>query len=151
MYISKGQVYSLTLVGDGPERQSLEQQARKLGIESQVHFLGYQPKGSAFIPGHKAYLHSALIENLPISLLEAQSCGLPIIAAAVGGIPEIIGDGREGFFWPLDNPETGAQRLIELMTNPSLYESMTEAATVRFKNKFETKAVVRQLVAFWNS
>lgn len=146
----QGHNFSLTLVGDGPERQSLENQAKQLGIDSQVNFLGYQRNGSAFIPGHKIYLHSALIENLPISLLEAQSCGLPIIAPAVGGIPEIITEGKEGFFWPLDNPEVGAERLIRLMTDQDLYKSMARASAIKFQEKFETGVVVDQLVNFWN-
>ena len=145
----QGHRFSLTLVGDGPERESLQKLAIELDIKSQVHFLGYQHNGSKFIPGHKIYLHSALIENLPISLLEAQSCGLPIIAPAVGGIPEIISDGKEGFFWPLDDPETGAKKLLALMLNPELNHSMTEAAKLKFHSTFDTDIVVEKLQKFW--
>jgi glycosyltransferase involved in cell wall biosynthesis len=148
---SRGHLFTLTLVGDGPERNALERLAKEWGIESQVRFLGSQPKASAFILGHKVYVHGALIENLPISLLEGQACGLPIIAPAVGGIPEIITDGQEGFFWPLNDPEIGTDRLIQIMTNTDLYQKMSMAAAVKFQQKFETEAVVERLKAFWNN
>ncbi|HSB92345.1 MAG TPA: glycosyltransferase, partial [Flavitalea sp.] len=148
---SKGQAFTLTLVGDGPERNTLERLAKQLGIDGQVHFVGAQSNGASFIPGHKVYVHSALIENLPISLLEAQSCGLPIIAPAVGGIPEIITDGNEGFFWPLNDPEAGASTLSDLILNQSLFDAVAHAAAEKFKSKFDTGIVVSQLQQFWKT
>jgi glycosyltransferase involved in cell wall biosynthesis len=144
----KGHTYTLTLVGDGPSRQSLEVLSRKLGVDKQITFLGYQQNGSQFLKNHRIYVHGALIENLPISLLEALAANLPIIAAPTGGIPEIVSEGEEGFYWPLDNPEKGAEVLSCLLENGELYKKMSKAAELKYLSKFESAKVVNQLTSF---
>jgi glycosyltransferase involved in cell wall biosynthesis len=58
--------------------------------------------------GHQLYVHAALMESFPMTLIEALSHGLPLLAPAVGGIPEIFLDGQQGYFWPLDDLEAVA-------------------------------------------
>jgi glycosyltransferase involved in cell wall biosynthesis len=144
----KGFQYSLTLVGDGPSRHSLEILSKELGVDKQLTFLGYQKNGAQFLKNHKVYVHSALIENLPIALLEALACNLPILAAPTGGIPEIVSNGREGFYWSLDNPEEGAELLIRLLEDKDLYKKMSKATELKYLERFETCKVVDQLVPF---
>ncbi|WP_088888906.1 glycosyltransferase family 4 protein [Leptolyngbya ohadii] len=129
-----GKCYSLTLVGDGPQRENLEKLAQDLDVYSQVTFTGFQANAASYLPYHRVYVHSASLDNRPISILEALACSLPILAPSVGGIPECFSDGAEGFYWSLDNPKMGAQKLIELLENPDTYSSMKQAA----KNKFDT-------------
>jgi glycosyltransferase involved in cell wall biosynthesis len=74
---------------------------------------------------------------------------LPIIAAPTGGIPEIVSEGEEGFYWPLDNPEKGAQVLTCLLENQDLYKKMSKATELKYLNKFETGKVVNQLLSFF--
>lgn len=144
----KGHPYSLTLVGEGPERGNLENLAQSLGISDQVAFLGYQKNAAQLLGNHRIYVHSAFIENLPIALLEALSHNLPIVAGAVGGIPEIFDDGVEGFYWPLDDPETAAEILIRLIESQEIYHSVVQATRRRFYNQFHTDKVASQVVLF---
>ena len=81
----------------GPDRQRLQQLARDLGVLDQVHFMGFQPDAKRMLPRYRAYVHSALIENFPFVLVEAAAYGLPVLAAPVGGVPEVFEDGEQGF------------------------------------------------------
>lgn len=139
---------SLTLVGDGPDRAHLESLVQEFGIDELVTLAGFQSNSAVLLRNHRAYVHTASIENLPISLLEAMASNLPILAGAVGGIPEIFDNGVEGFYWPLDNSDSAAEILIRLMENQEVYERLVQATERRFIKQFETNNVATQLVSF---
>jgi glycosyltransferase involved in cell wall biosynthesis len=143
-----GKTYGLTLVGHGPLRSDLESLARSEGVREQLLFLGFKDNARRFLSGHRVYVHGALVENCPIVLIEAMASGLPVCAAPTGGIPDLFDDGREGLYWPLDNPAEGARKLIALMEDPSLYSRMSEAATRRFHERFESSSIAGRLLAF---
>lgn len=143
-----GCVMTLSLIGDGPDRGQLERLAQDLGVREQVAFMGFQPDCARLLANHRVYVHSALLDNLPISLLEALACGLPIVAGAVGGVPEIYEDGVEGFFWPLDDPQAGARRLVPLIRDEALHRRCAEAAKRRFRERYKTDAVAARLLEF---
>lgn len=143
-----GKCYSITLIGEGPDRRALEALAQSLDVGGQVKFLGFQKNAAQFLYTHRVYIHSALIDNLPVSLIEALACQLPILAGAVGGIPEIFSDGVEGFYWSLDDPSAGAKKLITLMEDTRTYNKMAEAAKARFLANFESSVVANRLLSF---
>jgi glycosyltransferase involved in cell wall biosynthesis len=144
----RGHIYTLSLVGDGPERASLVALAATLGIQEQVAFLGYQADARRLMPDHRAYVHAARMENLPLSLIEAMADGLPVFAAPVGGIPEVFDGGVEGAYWDLDDAGAAAMRLIEVMESPDLYEAQSTAASKRFQEHFATPIVASRLLQF---
>jgi len=133
---ARGYVYRLTIIGDGQDRDALEHSAHELGLAEQVTFLGFRPNPLDYMSSHKVYAHAALMENMPITLMEALSMGLPILAAPVGGIPEVFTDGKEGFYWPLDNIEAAADKLSVLLENKALYTDMSQNARSRFVHYF---------------
>jgi glycosyltransferase involved in cell wall biosynthesis len=143
-----GKRYTLTLVGDGPDRRRLEALSSELGVASQVTFLGRQLAAVRFLPAHRVYSHSATMENMPIALIEALSCGVPILAAPVGGIPEVFHDGVEGRYWSLDNPAESAATLVKLLEDPATFQKMSAAARHRFETQFDEEVVGARLVAF---
>jgi glycosyltransferase involved in cell wall biosynthesis len=145
----KGYTYSLTLIGDGPDKEKLVTLSRQFGLEKQITFLGFQHNASRFLKNHKVYVHSALIENLPIALLEALAGNLPILAAPTGGISEIVSDGIEGFHWPLEDAEIGAELLISLMENKELYSKVARATEKKYISHFATEKVSQQLLSFF--
>ena len=142
----KDRCYSLTLVGDGSERKNLETLARSLDIYSQVTFAGFQPNAASLLPYHRAYVHSASLDNRPIAVLEALAYSLPVVAAPTGGISECFTDGVEGFYWSLSDPTMGADRLIQLLENPELYASMSKAAKEKFDTTFSHDAIAHKLI-----
>lgn len=144
----RGYRYTLTLVGSGEDRSRLEELARHLGVARQVLFTGRRPHASSLLASHRALVHAAKIENLPITLIEAMAAGKPILAAHVGGIPEVFTDGVEGFFWPLDDAAAGAALLIRLMEDKSLCAAMSSAAALRYQTGFEHDYIFQKLVSY---
>jgi Glycosyltransferase len=114
---SRGVKVSATLIGDGNDRTKLEALANELQINEQIRFAGNVPNAARWIWAHKIQVHAAYLENCPISLIEALASGVPIVAAAVGGIPEII-DENTGEFWDLSSVEDGADKVQALLQDP---------------------------------
>ncbi|HUJ71161.1 MAG TPA: glycosyltransferase family 4 protein [Verrucomicrobiae bacterium] len=144
----RGKRYTLTLVGEGPDRRRLETLAVELGVASQVTFLGRVLDAARFLPAHRVYCHSASMENMPIALIEALSCGLPILAAPVGGIPEVFRDGVEGYYWNLDQPGHSAAKMVQLLEDSTTRQRMSIAAKKRFAVEFEENVVGARLLPF---
>ena len=123
-----GEALNTTLVGDGPTRKETEARADRLGLRDQISFTGYVPEAASRMSGHRAYIHAARVENMPIVLIEAMSKGLPIFAPAVGGIPEVFRDGIEGRYLPLDDPVESAARVVGVLRDRSILSTMGKAA-----------------------
>lgn len=143
-----GQGYRLSIVGDGPERAALERMAKTLGITDSVRFLGYRPDARSLLPGHRAYIHAARMDNFPMVLIEALAAGIPVLAPSVGGIPEIFDDGVEGYPIPLDDPAEAARRIIALLEDDAGRCRMGEAARDRFVRDFDADVTATRLIRF---
>ena len=92
----------LLVAGDGPERQALERQSATLGLDGRVRFLGSVPRETVlrlFRAADASVLPSAW-ENFPHTVVEALAVGCPVIATAVGGVPEVVRDGENGLLVP---------------------------------------------------
>lgn len=146
-----GTALRLTIVGDGPDRAALESKARKLRIAHLVRFAGFVSDAAQMLSRHRAYVHAARLENMPLTLIEALSRGLPVFAPAVGGIPEIFDDGVEGRFLPLDNANKAALAMLEWLRSPQQMEQAAMAARSRFLSHFQSKEAAAYLGEFITS
>jgi len=144
---ARGYRYRLTIIGNGPDRSKLENLAKELELTDSITFLGFQANASEYMAGHRIYVHSALMENLPITLLEALSYGLPLLAPAVGGIPEVFTDGQQGYFWSLEDEEKAANTLCEILENDSLHARLSAAARARYEACFSEQALANTWLA----
>lgn len=90
----------LVLVGEGPTRQTLIEEAKSLDISSRVSFLGFSSDPAALYPAFDVLCLSTTGESFGLVLIEAMACGVPLIATAVGGVPEILTDARTGWLIP---------------------------------------------------
>ena len=144
----RGHRYTLTIIGDGPERHRLETSVRKLGLAEQVTFLGYRADARALLPGHRLYCHTSTMESFGIVLVEAMAEGLPVLAGAVGGIPEVVCAGKDGAFWPLDDTSAAADALVTLMEDPGTRRRLAAAGQARARAEFSADALGRQLLSF---
>jgi glycosyltransferase involved in cell wall biosynthesis len=143
-----GHRYTLSLVGDGTDREPLERMACKLGIADQVLFLGSRSDVDLLLPRHRVLVHSAVMENCPFALIEAFRSGLPVVAGAVGGIPEVVASEGAGRFWDLDDPAAGARVLSGLLEDGDALSRAAAAATSRFATTFDADVSGPRLVAF---
>lgn len=146
-----GRRLSLTVAGDGPDRPMLESYVAENELASQVRFLGFVPHVAQLMTQHRACLHVARMENLPVTLIEALSRGLPVFAPAVGGIREVFNDGVEGRVIPLDDADAAARRILAWLDDPQKMRAAAEAARRRFLERFEAGRVAATLAAFLQS
>lgn len=142
-----GHRYTLTLVGDGPERGRLQRLARQLGLADQVDFLGQRHDVDHLLRQHRLYVHSSLMENCPFALLEAFRAGVPVVAAPVGGIPEVL-DESAGRFWSLNDAVGGARLVTELLQDPAAREQMGRHARQLFESTYDAVVVADQFAQF---
>jgi glycosyltransferase involved in cell wall biosynthesis len=147
----RGRRYSLTVIGDGPDRATLQSRARELGVAGQVRFLGYQRDPRALVAAHRLYCHTATMESFGIALLEAMAEGVPVVAGRVGGIPEFLVPGRVGEFWALDDAAAAADVLIGLMENPPALAAMGANAAALAAAEFSPETLGTRLLAFLDS
>ena len=90
--VGRGRPVHALVVGDGPDRDLLEREARARGLEHAVHFLGHRDDARAYLPGLDVYVNCSISEGISLTILEAMAAGVPVVATAVGGTPEIVTD-----------------------------------------------------------
>ena len=114
--IVKQQVPSaqLVLLGDGPSKTDLEQQAMQMPCRQAIHFLGHRPGIAELFRGLDVFALSSVAEGMPRALLEAMAGGLPCIATDVGGIPEVLGQSDSEFLVPARDAAALAQKMIQI-------------------------------------
>lgn len=118
----------VVLVGDGARRPLLEQQARRLGIADRCHFLGQRRDGPAILARAVAAVSPSYAEGISNAILEAMALRRPVVATAVGGTPEIVRDGHDGFLVPPGAPAALARRMLDLLADAALRRRMGERA-----------------------
>lgn len=146
-----GRPFTLTVLGDGPDRAALEALARELGIAHAVRFAGYQPDARAWLRAHRALVHGARIENLPITLIEAMAESRPVFAVPVGGVGELFADGVQGRFLPADDAQAAATLIADTLADRATMQGMGEAAHARFGEHYETARAASRLCGFLSS
>lgn len=122
---------TLLMVGDGPDRHDAESEARDLGVGSDVRFLGKLDSVAPILAAADLFLLPSQNESFGLAALEAMACGTPVVAAATGGIPEVLTDGVEGLLEPAGSVEAMARRAIDLLRDPKAHARMSEAALAR--------------------
>lgn len=118
----------LLLVGDGPLRSALEQQATDLGVRDDVEFTGAVADVWPYLEQMDIFVLPSKHEALGIAALEAMAAGVPVVASDVGGIPEIVENDRTGLLVPPQDPRALAERIERLLTHPELAETFRVAA-----------------------
>jgi L-malate glycosyltransferase len=131
------------LAGDGPGRDGLEKLITDYGLSRLFRLCGQITEMDGFYTGLDVYLNTSLHEGIPMSILEAMSHGLPVIAPRVGGIVDIIEDGVNGFLVSSRSPEEFAEKCI-MLQNAELRKKMGKAARAKVEESFSAKAMAQQ-------
>ena len=118
----------LVWLGEGECRSALERRRAELGLESRVIMAGFRPEARSLMTQFTLFCLSSHLEGLCTSLLDAQALGVPIVATAVGGVPEVVSDGRTGRLVHALEPAALARALIEALAEPALRASWTQSA-----------------------
>jgi len=119
---------ALQIVGDGPRRAALEAQARALGVANRVEFLGHREDVPELLARADAFVLPSRSEAFPNGAIEAMAAGLPVVASAVGGLLDLIDDGRTGVLVPPDDVTALAAALGDLIEDPARAAALGRAA-----------------------
>jgi glycosyltransferase involved in cell wall biosynthesis len=110
----------LIVVGDGREQEPMEQQASQLGIRERVYFAGFQGNCTEWMHLMDCLVQPSLTEGTPNAVLEALCLKVPVIASAVGGVPDLIVDGRNGLLVPAADADQLAVAMKKMWSSPEL-------------------------------
>jgi glycosyltransferase involved in cell wall biosynthesis len=135
----------LILVGDGPEKAALTLLANRLSIAEQVVFSGFIPDVTTYYAAADLFVLSSHTEGFPMALLEAMAWGLPVLTTAVGGIPDIVQDGVNGYLIPPGDEKHLASAMGNILNHNSLSETMGQMARQTVVEKFSIDQWVRTL------
>lgn len=121
---------TLAVAGDGPERGALERRTRELGLDGRVRFLGTLPRDRVLrlFRASDASLLSSAWENFPHTIVESLAVGTPVIATAVGGVPEAVREGENGLLVPPDDPDALAAAIDRFFADARLREKLAANA-----------------------
>jgi len=139
----------LFLVGDGPDAGNVKNLARDLGIEDKVMFLGNQDRVNNILPLADLFLLPSASESFGLAALEALSCGVPVVGSIVGGLPGLITDGLNGYLCPIGNTEQMAQRSIDILTDDSLRQKMSESARQLVLEKYKIDEIIDRYLDYY--
>ena len=131
----------LWFVGDGEEMKKVKALVGKEGLTGDVRFFGLLPDISRVVNGADLLIMSSTYESFCLTALEAMACGVPVLAPHVGGIPEVVRDGRTGFLYPPGDYPAAAAFAVSLLSKPGLYARMSKDAAHRAQD-FDQEQVI---------
>lgn len=140
---------SFECVGSGPELSSLQARLAHHGIAEAFSFLGHRDDVASLLADADIFVLPSRNESMPNSILEAMATALPVVASAVGGVPELIEDGRTGLLWPPGDPRALADRLCRVMSEPELGTRLGAAARREAAARFSFARMVAEFEALY--
>lgn len=132
----------LVLIGDGPDRGAAEYLVRKKKLARDVHFLGKQDRVYQHLSQADLFLLPSDLESFGLAALEAMACEVPVIATNVGGIPEVIEHGVDGYLFTPREIQIAARYALEILSQPDRGRSMGQTARVNAKKKYCANDVI---------
>jgi glycosyltransferase involved in cell wall biosynthesis len=133
------------VVGEGPLMERLTEQASRLGLANSIHFLGFQKDPRPFLQAADAFILTSHYEGLPLSVVEAMSCGLPCVVTDAGGNAEAVLDGSNGLVVPRSAVDEISAAMSYLITNPSETARMAKESRARAIQLFDVDKLTAEI------
>jgi glycosyltransferase involved in cell wall biosynthesis len=133
------------VAGDGELRGAVEARARDLGLGERFRLLGWRRDVPDLLAGLDLFVLTSLFEGLPRAVLQAMVAGVPVVATAVGGTPEVVRDGETGLLVRPGDPAAAAAAVVRLTGEPETARRLAAAASRRIGEEFEIRRMVRTL------
>jgi glycosyltransferase involved in cell wall biosynthesis len=140
----------IAIVGDGELKENLDNLTVELGVDREVKFLGVRKNIKELMVSSKIIVLPSRSEGFGIVIIEAMSNMLPVIATNVGGIPELIENGKDGILVPPENPKALARAINNLLENKELREKLSKAAYKKVKKEFSIKSYSVHVLDFYS-
>jgi len=132
----------LWLIGDGPEMDKVKNFFQQNDIESSVNYWNLQHEVAGLLAQTDILLVTSRMESFCLAALEAMACGVPVVASRVGGLPEVVLDGKTGLLFDFDQLDQAAQSVMNLLADPERYMQMSEAAFQHARNFDRHKGIL---------
>jgi len=139
----------LLVAGQGPEEADLKELTQDLSLTDQVHFKNTIDQTQDLLPAFDVFVMPSLMEGLGLSVMEAQACGIPVVASRVGGLVDLIEDGKSGFLVPVNDPATLADRIIKLIQDPAKAKMMADQARSNIEKCFTAELMLKQTLRIY--
>jgi len=146
---SKCSKLKLWLVGDGKLRSSVKEMVQNLGLRDRVLFLGTRSDIPKLMACSDIFVLSSKWEGLPLVVIEAMAAGKPVVATAVGGVPELVENGLTGLLVPSDNANALAEALLLLAEDPELRQVMGQKGQKKAIDRFDISRTAREYEALY--
>jgi glycosyltransferase involved in cell wall biosynthesis len=141
----------LCMVGDGPDREGLELQAHELGIARNTYFVGYQPDVAGYYRLFDVFVLPSVNEGTPVSAIEALASGTPVVANRVGGVPDVVRHGMDGFLVEPGEVEEAARRVAELAQDAALRARLGGSGRERVLRRYSVERLVDDVDRLYRS
>ena len=142
--MSKRDDISFAIGGDGPLQSRVKELVNKANLNNRVRFVGWIPHDE--LPGYlnelKLLVLPSYTEGLPNIMLEAMACGTPVLATAVGAIPDVVKDNETGFIMENNSPDCIARNIIRALSHPNL-EQIAENARALVEKEYNFEAAIK--------
>jgi glycosyltransferase involved in cell wall biosynthesis len=139
----------LCIVGDGPQRNRLEQLATALGEAARITFFGYRDDRVALLKGFDLFVLPSELEGIPRCLMEAMAAGVPVVASDIPGCRDLIETGVTGLLFPPGNPSELARQMMHLIASPGLRTKFVDAGRQRMHDTRSAAAMARSYLTLY--
>ncbi|MBF0510781.1 MAG: glycosyltransferase family 4 protein [Candidatus Omnitrophica bacterium] len=136
----------LIIAGEGPDEEYLQRITRDLLLEDHVRFMPTINKTHELLGAFDVFAMPSIMEGLGLSVIEAQACGIPVVASKVGGLIDLIEDGINGYLVPVNDPEALAGRIIDVLNTPQKAQLMAEAARDGVEQNFSAQRMTKETI-----
>jgi glycosyltransferase involved in cell wall biosynthesis len=137
------------VVGDGPLRENLIEQARSFGLDGAVIFAGLRNDIPAVMAALDVLVFSSRWEGLPVTLLEGMAAARPVVSTAVGGVPGVVGDGESALLVPPGMASVLADAIVRVLRDPALAHKLSVAARKRVREKYSLDSMLKRTLALY--
>lgn len=142
--------FHLYILGDGVQEQELKEQTKELGVENQIHFLGFRRDVYRLCKAADIFLFASLQEGLPVAIMEAMACGLPIIASEIRGNIDLIELEKGGWLVPPTDVDGFMSAIHDAMAHRDKWHQMKEFNLAKVRN-YSIDAVMDQMAKIYKS
>ncbi len=149
MLLDRGVEATLCLVGDGPDREEIERHAHELGVARHTLFVGYQRDVAPYYAFFDAFLLPSANEGTPVVAIEALAAERPVVATRVGGVPDVVADGEDGFLVEPGDVKALADALERLARDPELRRRFGAAGRARVVPRYRVERLVDDVDALY--
>ena len=134
----------LIIAGQGPYEAYLKKLSQDLSLTGCIDFKDIINQPEVLLPAFDVFVMPSIMEGLGLSVMEAQACGIPVVASRVGGLIDLIEDGKSGYLIVSGDPTALAQKIIEVLSNPQQSKVMAQQARSNIEKNFSVKSMFQQ-------